>query len=50
MESVTYDLDGDAYATYDVSGGGGGILVVNRLATSRDAETTTMTREHKVTP
>ena len=48
LESMTFDLMGDAYATYD-DGTSGGIMILNRVATQRDAEQYTDARDRKIT-
>lgn len=50
LESVTFDLSGDAYATFDDgSNMAGGIAVTNRLARSRDGETFNLSRDRIIT-
>ena len=51
LENVTFDANGDAYATFDVGGAmpSGGILIVNRAATSRDDETFSASRDREIT-
>ncbi len=47
LESVTFDLLGDAYATFD-DGVSGGILVANRVANARDTEAYTESRDRQI--
>ncbi len=48
LESVTLDRLGDVYATYD-DGTDGGILIANRVATQRDGEAFTPSRDRVIT-
>lgn len=48
IESVTFDLMGDAYATFG-DGTNGGIAIANRVATSRNGETYTDARDRQIT-
>src|SRR5262249_14188862 len=50
LENVTFDLSGDAYATFDDGTNTvGGIQIVNRLAKSRTAGTLSQSRDRAIT-
>ena len=49
-ENITFDLSGDAYVTFDngMTPSQGGILVVNRLASSRDGDSYDASRDRTI--
>ncbi|MFB2919252.1 YncE family protein [Aerosakkonema funiforme] len=49
LENVTFDLTGDAFITFDNNDTNGGVLIVNRLANSRDGETVNISRDRTIT-
>jgi hypothetical protein len=49
LENITFDAAGDAYITFDDGANlNGGIAIVNRLATSRNDETFTASRDRQI--
>lgn len=49
IESVTFDVAGDAYATFDdAETSAAGVLIANRVATSRDDEAFTVSRDRMI--
>jgi hypothetical protein len=50
IESVSFDLNGDSYATFDdPATTTGGIVIGNRVAISRNSETFTLSRDRLIT-
>lgn len=49
LENITFDLTGDAFITFDSNDTNGGILIVNRLANSRDGQTVNGSRDRIIT-
>ncbi|HEY9848045.1 MAG TPA: hypothetical protein V6D28_01195 [Leptolyngbyaceae cyanobacterium] len=49
LENITFDLTGDAFITFDSNDTNGGILVVNRLANSRDGQAVNGSRDRIIT-
>lgn len=49
LENITFDLTGDGFITFDSNDTNGGILVVNRLANSRNGQTVNGSRDRIIT-